>query len=143
MHVLPKRPRLLGPGRRCRGIGDLPSIGVCSHDRKPKAPALHAAAKRATPLSKRIASFATRQPGAVMPPKARQRDMKCNQIIARNIRIISEFAMTKKNAPTRGTMRNAKCEGPWRCVTAVMFAIAVVVPPRANPMKPADTTAAS
>ena len=44
--------------------------------------------------------------------------------------------MSMKNAPTSGTMRNATCEGPWRWVTAVMFAIAVGVAPRPKPMKP-------
>jgi hypothetical protein len=35
------------------------------------------------------------------------------------------------------------CDAPWRWVTAVMFAIAVGVAPRPNPISPAQMTAAS
>ena len=52
------------------------------------------------------------------------------------------LTMSRKNAPTSGTTMNATCDAPWRCVTAVMFAIAVGVAPRPNPISPAQMTAA-
>lgn len=75
-------------------------------------------------------------PLATLAPSRRHR-------AARNSLIMTAFAISMKNAPTSGTMRNATCEGPCRWVTAVMLAIAVGVAPRPKPMKPADTTAAS
>jgi hypothetical protein len=48
-----------------------------------------------------------------------------------------------KKAHTSGTTMKAKCEGPYRLVTADMLAIAVAVEPREMPPQPADTTAAS
>ena len=48
-----------------------------------------------------------------------------------------------KNAQTKGTIINAKCEAPYRVVTADIFAIAVGVDPSEIPPKPEHITAAS
>lgn len=48
-----------------------------------------------------------------------------------------------KNAPTRGTTKNALGDAPNFFVIAVILAIAVGVAPNPNPAYPADITAAS
>ena len=56
--------------------------------------------------------------------------------------MINALLISTKNAPTKGNMINAVGAGPCALVTAVIFAIAVGVAPRANPPNPALKTAA-
>ena len=57
-------------------------------------------------------------------------------------RITNEFVISTKKAATKGKIMNAKGAGPCDFVTAVMFAIAVGVAPKAKPPNPALSTAA-
>ena len=47
--------------------------------------------------------------------------------------MIIALAMSTKNAETKGSTMNAIGDGPYRCVTAFIFAIAVGVAPKAKP----------
>ena len=60
-----------------------------------------------------------------------------------NAGISNAFTRSKKKADTSGTIKKARVDGPYCCVTAVMLAIAVGVDPREIPPKPAQITAAS
>ena len=71
-----------------------------------------------------------RREGAALRPAAHHRPKTGR---ARKPWITSAFAKSMKKAPMSGTTRNAWGEGPWRCVTASMFAMAVGVAPIPKP----------
>jgi len=57
--------------------------------------------------------------------------------------MITAFAISIKNAPTRGTIMNAIWDTPNLLINADILAIAVSVAPIEKPPNPADISAAS